>query len=254
MGHRTPNNKEIESAVYTVTYFFFVTIRKLVSLGLEYRVVTNVRSCPEHVKMYEGPIAVSAVHTAISSATEPTVTAAEALQQISGWNDLDPIRRRDYASALNTACRWLGHPAGDVMLTPKVLRDNILERSAASFGVGVGRWKNIKSSLRVIMARLGLIDDAAAPVSGAWVSLLEPLDSRERPTLEALARFCDQHTVGPDGVSDGLLEAFELHLTARSLRPNPRKFVGEVRGCWNRAAKAVPGWPSGLSSRRPNPD
>jgi hypothetical protein len=178
-----------------------------------------------------------------SGSTTSILAATNAIAAVNSWDDLTVKRRQDLASALNTACRLLGLPPDAVILTPPALRDGLLTLSAAGAGVGLSRWRNIRSHLTFVMRRLGCID-LKPPLTPAWEALLALLDSRKRASVVTLARYCSAHAVAPDAVDAQVMPGFIDWLTQRTLEAKPTAFAGVARGNWNRFTSSIPGWPS----------
>ena len=169
------------------------------------------------------------------------LTAAAAMTLVAGWTELSPARRRDLTSALRSVARMLGLPAGAVILTPGILRQELLRRSPAAYGISESRMRNIRASLRFVLRRAGIIDPAQAPLSPDWLALLDLQGGRPRLGMIGFARFCSQRQVAPEAVDAATLAAFEAQLAARTLTTQPRKLAGRVRGQWNRASARLPG-------------
>jgi len=173
------------------------------------------------------------------------LTVDSAIRLVGAWDDLPPGRRRgDLASDLASVARMVGMPAGAVRLTPAALRETLLSKSAAGYGVTNKRMRNILSSLRFVLRRAGVIDYAGTPVSEPWLALLDRLELRKKAEVIGFARFCSLRQVEPGTVTIETLEAFEVQLTTRSLVSRPRKQVGSLREFWNRSCKRVQGWPA----------
>lgn len=176
-------------------------------------------------------------------AATPELMSSEALELIASWTDLTPTRRRDLASAVSVAAKIGAGKGANLRLTPAALRQHVLTRSAAAHGVSESRMRNVRSALRFVLRRLGLLDRADTPLTSSWAALLSRLDQRRRPALIALARFCSNRAIAPEHVDRPVLEAFLAQLTERTLTPNPRKQAGSVRMAWNRACARIEGWP-----------
>jgi hypothetical protein len=128
-------------------------------------------------------------------------------------------------------------------LTPVSLRQHVLNRPPAAWGVKKDSRGNIRSRLRFILRRLDLIEPAATPMTEAWLLLLQRLTPLQRSGITGFASFCSAHAVAPAAVGNATLVAFQAHLKTRTLTPNPRKRVGDLRKSWNSACGTVDGWP-----------
>lgn len=190
------------------------------------------------------PIADPRQATAQSRPGEP-LTVERAVRLVEGWHDLPPGRRRsDLVSDLASVARMVGMPAGAVLLTPAALRETLLSRSAAGYGVSESRMRNILSSLRFVLRRAGMIDPTGTQVAEPWLVLLDRLDIRKKAEVIGFARFCSLCEIVPEAVTMETLEAFEEQLTARSLTPCVRKRIGSLRKFWNRSCGQIEGWPA----------
>jgi integrase len=181
------------------------------------------------------------------------LSVEDALDLVAGWTDLPPTRRRDLASLLSTTARMAGLPPEAVLLTPASLREGVLDRSAAAYGISEGTMRNVLSGLRYVLRRHDVIDRADGPLTPAWEAQLARLDRHRRAGLIAFARFCSRCGIPPEAVSVETLCAFEEWLTTRTLTTRPRKAAGAVRGDWNRACTHVAGW-VGQPLERPRDD
>lgn len=202
------------------------------------------------------PIANPRQAAAQSRPGEP-LTVESAIRLVKSWDDMprsrrrgdlifDPASRRrsDLVSDLSSIARMVGMPAGAVLLTPAALRETLLSRSAAGYGVSTSRMRNILSSLRFVLRRAGVIDPTGTHVAEPWLVLLGRLDIRKKAEVIGFARFCSLCEVAPEAVTMETLEAFEEQLTARSLTPRVRKRIGSLRKFWNRSRGRVEGWPA----------
>ena len=186
------------------------------------------------------------------------LTVAMALAEVARWDDLTPTRRRDLASALRGVCRLAGmDPKGqtaEAELTPAFLRERVFDRTATHHGLSRGTMTTLRSNLRAALERLGVVDPLDGPLSASWQAAMARLGQFQRYGLIAFARFCTRHGVTPAAVDGSSLEAFAAWLAARTLNPNPRETVSDVRGAWNRACRDVADWPGQLLDRltRPN--
>ena len=176
--------------------------------------------------------------------TTETLTVEAAIRLVNGWTDLTPICRRGLASALATVAQMAGLPAGSLLLTPVSLRQHMLNRPAAAWGGKTASKSNIRSRLRFILRRLDLIEPAETPVTDAWRILLHRLESLHRSGIVGFSRFCSARGIAPAAVRSATLAAFQEHLETRTLTPNPRKRIGDLRGSWNSACGTVDGWPT----------
>jgi hypothetical protein len=185
-------------------------------------------------------------HAMSTSGSDDPLTAAIAIQMVENWSDLLPSRRYNLASDLRAITRMAGMPASNVLLTPEFLRQRVLKTSAAQCGISQGRLSNIRTSLRFVLRRAGVIDSENTPLSADWAALLERLAPTQRCGLILFARFCTVRCLTPAMVSGATLEEFLVYLVERTLKPNPRDLAARVRKVWKRASASVEGWPQQL--------
>jgi integrase len=180
-----------------------------------------------------------------------TLTVQAAIQIVATWTDLDAAKRRDLASALSTAARMAGLPAGTMPLTPASLRQHVLTRYAATFGITQGSMRNIRSRLNFVLRRLGLIAPKNIPLTAAWQALFSPLTVRERGGMSAFAAYCSHRDISPEAVTAATFADFAAHLETQTLNRAPRKRIGDLRSDWNRFSRTVPGWPANQIPKPP---
>jgi hypothetical protein len=171
-----------------------------------------------------------------------SLTAADALDIIAGWTDLPPARRRALSSDIHTIVRMAGLPASNVLLTPPWLRQHVLRNTAATYGISEARMRNLRSALRFVLRRMGMMDPAAEPLSPPWSAILEHMDEHARAGLTGFARYCSLRAVTPANAHE-VADDFLAHLVERSLDPRPRKQFGRIRMVWQRCCDTIEGWP-----------
>ena len=187
------------------------------------------------------------------SARQP-LTAAEALAKVAADATLEPERKRELLSALNSVVRFSGQPASTLVLSPPELRQRVLRHAAGGWGLSLSRWRSIKSALRTVLSDYGVIEPKLVPIDPAWSALLGRLGSKRRCYLLELARFASLNGVAPSVVDDAVFARFLVHLTDRTLTPNPRKLIGAARSLWNRCHATLPDWPGHRIAPLEDPD
>jgi integrase len=180
-------------------------------------------------------------------------TAAEAIELVNTWPDVEPKELIDLTSAVRTAAKVAGLSPGALSLAPPGMRAKVLNRSGASFGVTSGRMANIRSHLKTVAERLGVIDTEVLEISDAWHVALALLDDRTRRELTRLARSCSGKGVEPADVGLGVLLEFLSDLELRTYVRKPRDLVGATWSAWKRAKRAVPQWPGQKLPPLPRP-
>jgi hypothetical protein len=115
--------------------------------------------------------------TAGARATSTPLTFADALRCIESWTDLPDLRRRDLASALRTASRFVGLPPAAIPCDCAFLNDRLFERPPKAQGVSARRFSNVVSGVRTVMRRLGRSWSPTSPIkpelSPSWSALLD---------------------------------------------------------------------------------
>lgn len=177
--------------------------------------------------------------------SRPSLTTARAMQLVQEWTDLAPRRRAELVSGLSTFSRIAGIPPESLTLSVPTVRQALLNRPGAVFGVSEGRMRNLRCDIRAVLRLLELIDPPLPPLMAEWEALLDLLAFRQRPALIGFARYCSGCGVHPASVDVATLRAFLTYLEERTTAPRPRKLVGAVHGTWNRSVARIPAWPTG---------
>jgi hypothetical protein len=113
-------------------------------------------------------------------AADRPLSVADARDLVGAWTDLSPTRRRDLASHLSTIADIAGLPPGSLLLTPASLRERVLDRSPADYGIATGTMRTVVSGLRYVLRRLDVIDPADGPLDPTWTAQLAPLEELKR--------------------------------------------------------------------------
>ena len=83
-------------------------------------------------------------------------TLANVLELILADPDLASRQRQDMASALRTIAKALGRPPTEVPAHPLYLWERLQKFAPAAVGLTEGRWRNVRSSVRAALKRVGL--------------------------------------------------------------------------------------------------
>jgi integrase len=181
-----------------------------------------------------------------NTAAEPaTFTIATATAAVRSWDDLSDTRRRDMVSALSCLATLRGLPAGAVPLTVAEV-SHALRDSEGAAALNRSRWSNLRSLLAAVMRRLGIIDAEARIIAPEWCALLARLVDEQRDGLGGLARLCSAWGISPGEMTADVLVRYRDQLTQQTLSRDPAKQTRSVRQSWNRAARSIPGWPTGV--------
>lgn len=170
--------------------------------------------------------------------------ARRAIALIHGWTDLSDDRRRRLASDLKRVVKMAALPATNVLVAPTFLRQHALNGSAAQHGVSKYRMRNLRSSMRFILRRNGLIDAENVPLRPAWVECLNRLGGHkyDRNALIGIAKIGSVRGIPPERVHT-MGETILTYLVERTLTVKPHKAFGRVRRVWNRCCTTIENWP-----------
>ncbi len=172
-----------------------------------------------------------------------TYTIADAIKCVRTWSDVLPTRQRDMISALMRAAQVTRLQPGAVQFTPANLRATLLGQPAAALGVTDATFRNIRSHLKAVGLRLGIIEAPETQQSLEWTTLLSLLSGKKALALISFGRFCTAQRIAPVAVDDDVVRQFQTWLTDHTFATNPAKLAGSVRGAWNSAVRSVAGWP-----------
>ena len=180
--------------------------------------------------------------------TRAAPTFADALAAIATWTDLDEQRRRDLASALRSAARMLGLPLAAIPAEPAWLNERLFQHTPATFGITLGRFRNIVSGLRAVLRRLGTHSPDRRSRSDQPAAWQAPLAAVPRPgqrgALAALARYCAAAGIAPEAVDDAVLAAFVTAERGNRLSAATDGRARTIAAAWNACVRAgLPGWP-----------
>jgi hypothetical protein len=176
-------------------------------------------------------------------------TAAQALAMIQTWLDKSPDHRRNLSTAVRTYCRLGGskRPPEIVRLDPARCLPEIDAARASALGISDKSLRNVRSGLREILRRCGLLAPVRErkPVEDPrWAELIGQLPARFHPhRLRAFLAFCASRGIAPAAVTNDTLVAYLHQRQAERGGDNNRTDVREVARQWNKMAKALPGWP-----------
>ena len=172
-------------------------------------------------------------------------TLAEVLRRVQADEHLPPARKRELASAIHTAARGLHRTPEEIPGSPAFLRRALARHSAAEFGVGHGRLRNIRSLLKRALEVSGVAPTGyLAPLAGDWQTLHNRIaDPYWRQCLARFLRFLSNRGTAPDQVTDESVAAFHEALTQENLTTRPDTAVQSAVRIWNRLAETMPGWP-----------
>jgi hypothetical protein len=173
----------------------------------------------------------------------PFPSLAELLDEIASDQTLTPRQRQESCSALRSVGRALGRRLDEIQANPRQLRERLTTLTPAMAGVSRGRWNNVLSLTRAALKRAGLATIAGrstAPMSPEWIDIFRRLkDRRIREGLSRFARYCNDRSISPTNIDDGIAAAFLITLENDGLIRKPRQVHRTMCLTWNRAAQAL---------------
>jgi hypothetical protein len=161
--------------------------------------------------------------------------------------DLPERAHRDVRWAINTFCTGLG--VAPIAADARSIRDRLDSLSPAMLGFrSVAAFSNMRSILRRVLRLMGKTARRRArneSLSPSWAGLYERLEIRTaKAGMGAFISYCSAQGYEPADVDDQHIERFAHFLEEGSLHAAWRKSVDATVREWNKAAKAVDGWPS----------
>ncbi|WP_451975961.1 hypothetical protein [Azospirillum endophyticum] len=159
---------------------------------------------------------------------------------------LPPQRARDLASSLRRFGRIVGRDLAAIPASFDALRPLIASVHPAAHGLSLKRWQNIRSNVSTLLRHYGataIHRRLACHLPEPWYSLRAAVtDPAMQRGLARFLRYCADHNIAPDAVSDATFTAFATSLTTGTLVAKPQRVERMARQQWNRAV-ALPGWP-----------
>lgn len=182
-----------------------------------------------------------------SAAQAAGQTLADVIAQLEADQSLAAPRKREMLSALRSICRILTAASQPLSAEPRLLRQHLDGVSHMSAGLSRGRWNNIRSLTLAALKHAGvrtMVRGRRQPLALAWQALRVQLpDKRFEYGLSRFMGFCTLHRIAPENVDATVLKRFELEIENYSLAKKPEQIYRATCVLWNKATKAVPGWP-----------
>lgn len=184
----------------------------------------------------------------IPTAHEPArPTLATVLACVADSDALTERQRQDLASALRTVGRALCRPLEDVSACPRTLRERLKSVVPAAAGISPRRWTNATSLARQAIRHAGIdVAPGRAPLrfSPGWTALFRLVEAKHACiALSRLARYCTNHDIEPEEVTDAVFQAFLDELLATDMRQLPHKVHRQAAVIWVRLASTTSAWP-----------
>jgi len=158
--------------------------------------------------------------------------------------DLPERKRQDLASAIRTVARALGRLPEDIPADARILANRLKDVAPAALGISLGRWNNVRSLLRTALTFVQTISPGRNrnDLSLEWLELSTRLSRSDKIALSRLLRFLSGRGIGPAAVTAETFDEYREHLD-RSLLKRPSETFAMTARAWQRAARAVEGWP-----------
>ena len=182
---------------------------------------------------------------------DPSVISFAVLRERILQNDeLSFPRRREIASAINTAASWFSLPLEMVPASASFLRDRFKHVHPAKVNVSRRRIQNVRSLLMAGFRAEGITTKLApymTQMSPAWLALWQMLEGStyHRTELSRLFRYCSNQGINPDDMNDDVSAAYLDALETEALVTKPRTRHQSVCRVWNKCADLHrgKGWP-----------
>jgi len=176
------------------------------------------------------------------------ITFEGLLVEIDADPDLLPKRQRDLASAVRTFTKNLDIDPLSSAAGIEPYRRRLERFSPASANMKEHTWSTVRSNVRFVLARYGIIDRRPKPndLNPNWRDLREHAsraDIRLVRGLSALIHFCSAQGIEPEDVDDEALDRFRGYLVNDTFTKSVNSKHRQTCDLWNRACAAVPGWP-----------
>jgi hypothetical protein len=197
---------------------------------------------------------------------------AEIIERLDKSTALSSVAKRDLKSAIKRAIgTWMGR---DLVATPADipwLRTQMMDWTAARFGVSEGSFNTVRSQLNrcLKVAEVRQPRVSHTKLEGDWERLDEVLEiywvTRRQADGKApgsnwlqvrLRRFmgwCEARQIAPPRVDDAVIERFIDDDAQTALRGNLDERERGLRKAWNHAAQRIHGWPPITVANTRNP-
>jgi integrase len=171
----------------------------------------------------------------------------EVIRKVLAWNDINPRRRRELASAVRVMGRLFGQPLTEIPADPRFLRARTTQITATSAGLSEARWRNVKSLFNAALTIVGasaMGRRSNAALRPKWSTLTARIPDRyDRAKLSRFAQFCSLRGLTPEEVNDEALAAFG-EMLLRSAVERPKQVHRDAALTWNRMLDRIKGWPA----------
>jgi integrase len=174
-------------------------------------------------------------------------TFAEVIAVLQDMDDLSKTRRRDLISALRSMARFIDKDVGLVPANTEWLRQRLRQLHPRQVRVSEKHFQNVKSAVIAALKmtsgnnkRLAAFPEMTSEFDHLYQAIPDRMIGYK---LSRFFRFCSEHGLSSNDVSDETVAEFESCLISETLHKNPGKVVREAVLTWNKMRDAVPGWP-----------
>ncbi len=196
-----------------------------------------------------------------ASAWSVPVTLAEITTRIAADTDLPPRKRQDVASSIKRFAELMGLPLATSPADPRAYRSRLRCFQPLAQSISVKRWQNIRSDVQFALNRYRPKPDFRGglpiPVSEEWTDLRSRLVETFGLRSSDLSRFlsyCTLNGIAPMDVTAQTFVGFRAWMESSRLLKEPQMVVRRSIKLWNKAADAIPEWPSLLVPSPPTRD
>ena len=175
------------------------------------------------------------------------LTMADVISQISDDEQLSPTRKRDLISAIKRACHLLGRDPAGLPADIPILKTGLATLNPAQAGLARKTLQNIKANVLAALKHAcgnqhGI--SKRRPLIPSWSTLMTGLpDKRYKSALSRLCRYCSDHNIAPDQVSDQVIAGFMTYVHTQTFARKPNDVHRRATRVWNDAVDLIPGWP-----------
>lgn len=164
----------------------------------------------------------------------PTITLLNLIDRIAADKDLTATRRRDLMSDLRCLARLLEREPIAVPADLKALKRVVNDLHHAQLELTRKRLQNIRSSLKFVFDRYGIVTHNKAPLASQWACIRDRLETkRERDGLNALFQYCSACVIAPADLNDQVATDWLRWMTEETLRKKPRQLHRQACVIWN---------------------
>lgn len=171
-------------------------------------------------------------------------TFEELMRWVGTRPDLSESSQRDLRSALRRGAQILHLPPANVLADVAKLNHDLYRHPPAAHGLGHEAFEQLVSRLRRVLRLAGWHapeTKGEARLSPVWKSFLgQVAPTGLRAGLRGLARFCEQHGLGPQDMNDALLARFMTEDATMRIFPEAHGRGSQLAHSWNRALSQQP--------------